>query len=133
MPVKLWRLTLDSSSPYWSLVLLGTNVTQTGGELNLNPASHRSLFNAEIKERHLLLCTLHRNSCTHLKDVGVFGQPQQLAGLPQSDAMQGGQIVAAGQDAHVAKLLLSENVAQGATAAQVALVHLQPVSLLVHF
>lgn len=70
---------------------------------------------------------------SHLEDVRVCGEPQQLAGLAQADAMQGGQIVTAREDAHVAKLLLCEDVPQGATAAQVTLIYLQTVALFVHF
>lgn len=47
--------------------------------------------------------------------------------------MQGGQIIAAREDAHVAKLLLCENVPQRAAAAKVILIYLQAVALFVHF
>lgn len=66
----------------------------------------------------------HLTVWSHLEDIRVFGQPQQLAGLAQADAVQGGQVVAAGEDAHVAELFLSENVSQRATAAQVVLIYL---------
>jgi len=70
---------------------------------------------------------------TNLEDVRVFGEPEQLAGLSKTNAMQGGQVVTTSQDAHVAKLLLCEKIPQGATAAQVTLVYLKAVALLVHF
>ncbi len=70
---------------------------------------------------------------SHLEDIRFLGQPQQLAGLAQADAVHGGQIIAAREDAHVAKLFLCENVPQRATAAQVTLVYLQAIALLVHF
>lgn len=47
--------------------------------------------------------------------------------------MQGGQVITASEDAHMAKLLLGENVPQGATAAQVLLIYLYSVAVLVHF
>lgn len=46
--------------------------------------------------------------------------------------MQRGEIVTAGEDAHVAELFLSENIPQGSAAAEVALVYLQAIALLVH-
>lgn len=47
--------------------------------------------------------------------------------------MQRGQVVTAREDAHVPKLLLSKNVAQGAAPAQVVLVYFQAVAMFVHF
>lgn len=70
---------------------------------------------------------------SYLQNVRVCGQTQQFAGLAQANAMQGGQVVTAGEDAHIAKLLLCESIPQGATAAKVTLVYLQAISLLVHF
>lgn len=67
-----------------------------------------------------------------MQDVGVVGEFEELAGFSQADAVQRGEIITTGQDAHVAELLLGENVAQGAAAAQVALNNLQPVPLLIH-
>lgn len=90
---------------------------------------------APLESQLQIVATLLSLSHTwpHLEDIRIFCQPQQLAGLAQANAVQGGQIVTAGEDAHVAKLLLRENVPQRATAAQVALVYLQAVALLVHF
>ncbi|PWA21058.1 hypothetical protein CCH79_00018819, partial [Gambusia affinis] len=74
-----------------------------------------------------------RNHHVHFQNVRVFGKPEQLAGLSEADSMQGGQVITASEDAHMAKLLLGENVPQGATAAQVLLIYLYSVAVLVHF
>lgn len=69
----------------------------------------------------------------NLQNIRLLGQSQQLAGLPQADAMQGGQIIAAGEDAHVAELLLRKHVPQRAAPAKVVLVYFQAVAMFVHF
>lgn len=68
----------------------------------------------------------------HLKDVGVVGHPEELAGLAQADAVDRGQVVTAREDAHMSELFLCEDVPQEAAAAQVVLVNLQTVALLIH-
>lgn len=70
---------------------------------------------------------------SHLQNIRLLGQAEQLAGLPQADAMQRGQVITAREDAHVPKLLLSENVSQRAAPAQVVLVDFQAVAMFVHF
>lgn len=46
------------------------------------------------------------------EDVRVVSYPEQFARFPQADAVERGKVITPRQDAHVAKLFLSEDVSQ---------------------